>query len=53
MGRHLLVGASAEVGRSFVFGEPSIPGMPSSPRFGYLVLGQVGWRAGTTRAFKL
>jgi hypothetical protein len=47
-GRHLLVGATAEVGRSFVFAEPA-PGI-GAPRFGYLALAQLGWRGGSTHA---
>jgi len=47
-GRHLLVGTTVEVGRSFVFAEPALPGA-GAPRFGHLVLAQVGWRASSTQ----
>jgi hypothetical protein len=47
-GRHLLVGTTVEVGRSFVFAEPAPPG-GGAPRFGHLVLAQIGWRAASTQ----
>ena len=49
-GRHLLVGATVEVGRSFVFAEPS--STIGTPPFGHLVLAQIGWRASSTRPFE-
>jgi hypothetical protein len=47
-GPHLLVGATVEVGRSFAFTEPTTA-IGGAPRFGHLLLAQVGWRAARTR----
>ncbi len=46
-GSHLLIGTTVELGRSFVFAEPSAT--LGTPPYGHLVLAQVGWRAGKTR----
>jgi hypothetical protein len=51
-GRHLLIGATVETGRSFVFAEPSssVPTTLDTPPLGHLVLAQIGWRTGATSA---
>jgi hypothetical protein len=49
-GRHLLVGATFEFGRSFAFAEPS--SAMGTPPLGHLVLAQLGWRSSKTRAIE-
>ncbi|HEU0033914.1 MAG TPA: hypothetical protein VFQ53_24970 [Kofleriaceae bacterium] len=48
-GKHLLVGATAETGRSFVFAEPAMTGTTGTmPPYGHRVMAQVGWRTSST-----
>ena len=45
LGRHWLLGATLDVGRSFVFAEPSAdPRMPADPQFGFRALASIGWQ---------